>query len=97
MYASPTLLLRSDVSCLDPSLLWNLMSNVCSSALTVAESAPEFSTVPFSVFEMLAFTSGLPLGNKSKSGPRLAAPAQWVVSTDITPSKAASISYHPVC
>jgi hypothetical protein len=52
LYASPTLLLRSDVSCFEPSVLWNRMSKLCSPASMVAERAPDETTVPLSVFEI---------------------------------------------
>ena len=51
--------------------------------------------VDLSVFVMLyLWTSGLPSGYRSKCGPGLSAPNQCVVSTEMTPSNGAAMSYH---
>lgn len=59
----------------------------------VAERDPEEIDVPQSDLEIVACASGLPSGKRSKWGPDLTAPAQWVVSTDITPSNSAAMSF----
>ena len=60
--------------------------------LIVAATLPAEIVVPVSDELIEASTDGFPPGNKSKCGPFLAAPCQWVVSTDMIPSETASIS-----
>ena len=74
----------------EPSELPNRMSKVFGSPLTVAVSEPDRRAVPPPlVCEMAPWTEGLPSGKSSKLGPLIWAPAQWVDSTEMTPSNSA--------
>ena len=60
----------------------------------VADSDPDASVVDLSDLEISTeLDFGVPAGYRSKCGLGFCAPNQWVVSTEITPSKGASISF----
>jgi hypothetical protein len=59
----------------------------------VADIEPEDIVVDFSFFVIfVSLDSGLPAGNKSKCGPGFRAPSQCETSTEMAPSKGASMS-----
>jgi len=94
LYARPTLRLSSDVSSLEPSVAWNRISKSWSVVLTVAETEPDCRMEDLPVFVIsTSLVSGFPAGYKSKCGPGFRAPSQCVVSTEMTPSNGAAISY----
>jgi hypothetical protein len=94
LYAKPTLLLRREVSSFEPSVAWNRMSKSWSEVLTVAEIEPDLRVTAESVCVIfVSLDSGLPAGYRSKCGVGLRAPNQCVVSTDITPSNGARMSW----